>query len=755
MKTIYRIAKTELYTMFYSPVAWVVLVIFSIQSNWKFFYLIERFEKAQKLGNHLDNLSQIIFSGFSGLYTEMQNYLYLYVPLLTMGLVSREINSGSIKLLLSSPIKIKDIILGKYLAIAAYCFLFVAILGLQVGIAYFSVENLDLRFAISGLIGLYLLVCTYAAIGLFMSCLTSYQVVAAISTLVVLAGLNFIGKLWQDVDYVKDVTYFLSIAGRANEMLEGLIISKDVFYFILVSSLFIVLSIYKLQTGRDAQTTAKRVLKYTLLVSVVLAVGYISSLAPLTIYSDMSRTKSRTLTKNSLEIVKKIDGPIKITTYVNLLDLYYFIAMPSSQNQDIASFEEYTRFLPQTQMEYVYYYDTSKNEALYAQNPGLNDKQLAEKMIETQNMKLKKLYSPAEIKKIIDLKPEQNRVVRTVEYNGKKTFLRMYDDVFKVPFEKEISASLKRLITNPAKIVFATGNMERSADKIGDKNYKTGFNEITFRSSLINQGFDVASVDINAQNIPEQTTILIIADPKTQLSQGAIDRISKYIDEGKNLMLLAEPETNSALAAVTDKLGLSYTKQGLVQESETNSPDYLVTEFSKNIDPAVIKFSKKKTVSPIPFLGSSGIKIVKEAGFKVTPLLKTNSQPAWESQTGITSIPDDLKKQTSTTAIPLVVALTRNIRGKSQKIIVAGDADFMGNAELSRAESGTFQFVTDIFSWFSNYEFPIDTTRPETTDKKITINANQVFINKIVFIGLFPLMIILGGAFILIRRNRR
>jgi ABC-2 type transport system permease protein len=297
--------------------------------------------------------------------------------------------------------------------------------------------------------------------------------------------------------------------------------------------------------------------------------------------------------------------------------------------------------------------------------------------------------------------------------------------------------------------------MERSVDKNGDKNYKTGFNEISFRYSLINQGFDVSSVDINAQNIPEQTSILIIADPKTQLSQGAVDRISKYIDEGKNLMLLAEPETNSALAAITDKLGVSFTKQALVQESETNSPDYLVTDLQKNIDPAIIKFSKNKNNNPIPFLGSSGITTTKNTGFKVTPLLKTNSQPAWESQTGITSIPEDLKKQPSVTSIPLVVALTRNINGKSQKIIVAGDADFMGNAELSRGGSGTFQFVTDVFNWFSNYEFPIDTTRPENTDKKITINANQVFINKIVFIGLFPLLIILSGAFILIRRNRR
>ena len=755
MKTIYRIAKTELNTMFYSPVAWVVLVIFSIQSSWKFFGTIERFEKSQKIGQGIDNLSQVVFSGFSGLYTEMQNYLYLYVPLLTMGLVSREINSGSIKLLLSSPIKIKDIVLGKYLAIAAYCLLFIVILGLQVGIAYFSIDNLDLKFAISGLIGLYLLVCTYAAIGLFMSCLTSYQVVAAISTLVVLAGLNFIGKLWQDVEIVKDITYFLSIAGRANEMLEGLIISKDVFYFVLVSSLFIVLSIYKLQTGRDAQTISKRVLKYTLLITVVLSLGYITSRASLTLYHDMTHTKDRTLTKTSLDIVKKIDGPIKLTTYVNLLDINYYMAMPYSQNSDIASFEKYTRFIPQMEMEYVYYYDTSNNEALYAQNPGLNDKQLAEKMIETQDLKLKKLYSPEEIKKVIDLKPEQNRVVRTVEYNGKKTFLRMYDDMFKVPMEKEISAALKRLVIPAPKIVFATGNMERSVDKIGDKNYKTGFNEITFRYSLINQGFDVSSVDINAQNIPEQTTILIIADPKTQLSQGAVDRINKYIDEGKNLMLLAEPETNSALAGVTDKLGLSFTKQALVQESEINSPDYLVTEVSKNIDSTVIKLTKNKNNNPIPFLGSSGVKTVKDTGFKVIPLLKTNNEPAWEAQTGLTSVSEDLKKQPAATAVPLAVALTRNVNGKAQKIIVAGDADFMGNAELSRGGSGTFQFVTDIFSWFTNYEFPIDTTRPEHTDNKITINANQVFINKIVFIALFPLLIILSAAFILIRRNRR
>ncbi|MBE8726873.1 Gldg family protein [Flavobacterium hungaricum] len=752
MKTIYRIAKTELNTMFYSPVAWVVLVIFSIQSSWKFFNTIERFEKSQKIGQGLNNITQSLYSGFSGLFPEVQNYLYLYVPLLTMGLISREINSGSIKLLLSSPIQIKDIIIGKFLAICTYCLLFIAVLGLIAGITYFSVENVDLKFILSGLLGLYILVCTYAAIGLFMSCLTSYQVVAAISTLVVLAGLNFIGKLWQDIDYVKDITYFLSIAGRADEMIGGLIISKDLIYFVLVSGLFIGLSIFKLQTGKDAQSTSKRISKYALLIVGVLGLGYITSGAALTFYIDMTSTKSRTLTESSQKVVNQINGDIKITTYDNLLDINYYNALPTSQNSDIASFDKYSRFLPQLKMEYVYYYDTSNNTALYELNPGLNDKQLAEKMIETQGLKFKKLYTPEEIHKIIDLRPEQNRLIRTIEYNGKKTFLRVYDDLFKMPSEKEITAALKRLVTDAPKVVFVNGNMERSIDKNGDKNYKTGFNEISFRYSLINQGFDVTAVDVNAQDIPAQTSILVIADPKSELSQGAVDRINKYIDQGKDVIILTEPETNSAVAKITDKLGVSFTKQSLVQESGDNVPTYLETELSAAI-PKTIKISKNK--APIPFLGSSGVKTAAASGFTATTLLQTNSKPVWESPSGIIAISEDLKKQPSQKNVPLVVALTRKINGKEQKILVSGDADFMGNAELGRAGSGTFQFVTDVFGWFTNNEFPIDTTRPEPADKKITISANALYISKIIFIAVLPAFIILLGAFILIRRNRR
>ena len=218
MKTIYRIAKTELFTLFYSPVAWLVLAIFSFQVYMEFTDIITQRMEAKSLGYDLWNITANLFSNnWHGVFTAMLPNLYLYIPLLTMGLMSREIKSGSIKLLYSSPITNAKIILGKYLAMVAYCFLLILILLLPAVFTSFFVDNFAMPLVLSGLLGMFLLICAYSAIGLFMSCLTSYQVVAAMGTIAVLAILNYVGSIAQSIDFVRDITFWLSIGGRAND----------------------------------------------------------------------------------------------------------------------------------------------------------------------------------------------------------------------------------------------------------------------------------------------------------------------------------------------------------------------------------------------------------------------------------------------------------------------------------------------------------------------------------------------------------
>src|SRR5690606_28962731 len=126
------------------------------------------------------------------------------------------------------------IILGKFAAMMAYGFLLVAVLLCVMFAGSFSIDNLDYRFVLGGILGLYLLICAYSAIGLFMSSLTSYQVVAAISTLAIFAALKFVGTIGQSVDFVRDITYWISMDGRADNFISGLISSKDVTYFLLI-----------------------------------------------------------------------------------------------------------------------------------------------------------------------------------------------------------------------------------------------------------------------------------------------------------------------------------------------------------------------------------------------------------------------------------------------------------------------------------------------------------------------------------------
>ena len=185
MKTIYRIAKSELNSLFCSPIAWLVLVIFTFQMSMTFTDRIIWELKDFVINNREKDgmTAYFLLTGFgTPLFPGVLSYLYLYFPLLTMGLMSREFSSGSIKLLYSSPITSTQIVLGKYLSMMLYGLIMLAIVTVYVVFYMFVLKDFDYAVAITGLIGIYLIMCLYSAVGLFVSCLTSYQVVAAIGT---------------------------------------------------------------------------------------------------------------------------------------------------------------------------------------------------------------------------------------------------------------------------------------------------------------------------------------------------------------------------------------------------------------------------------------------------------------------------------------------------------------------------------------------------------------------------------------------
>ncbi|MEI3797214.1 MULTISPECIES: Gldg family protein [unclassified Chitinophaga] len=770
MKTIFRIAKTELRVLFYSPIAWFLLVAFFIQCGIAYFLQLKGYAGMQEMGGeqlrYMDHLTIKIFSSQMSVFDNVMQKLYLYIPLLTMGLISRETSSGTIKLLYSSPIKVRDIVLGKYLAMLIYSVLMVAAMSVFIAAGMWQIKSLDSGIMLSAVLGLFLLLCTYAAIGLFMSSLTTYQVVAAVCTFVMIGILSFVGTMWQSIDFVRDLTYFLSIQGRTQKMLFGLISSKDVLYFLVIIFMFIGFTYFKLKSGMESRPFMVKAMRYVIVVVIGLAVGYISSRPAFTTYTDTTVHQERTLTPNAQRIIKELgDEPLEVITYNNALSRYSWLGVPEQRNRLLDNWDLYTRFKPGISFRFVQYYAEPLDNPQFPFSkmyPGKTVKEAAEQTIRGMGMKVSAFKTPEEIKKIIDLEPELNRFVMQLKYKGRSTFLRVFDDQMVWPGETEVSAAFKRLLqAKLPKILFVTGDLERDIHKVGAREYMTITNTKPFRYSLINQGFDSDTISLGSRDIPEGITALVLTDPKTALSAAAQAKLEQYIDKGGNLLIAGEPGKQTVLNPILQKLGVQMMEGVVAQPSKDLTPDIVLPQLtplavSLSADVAkTVKDSLKVAMPGVTGLAYSG------SSFTIEPLLITDTQKSWLRKTSLVldsaQVVYDAAAGDERKALPVMISMTRKVNGKEQRIIVAGDADFMSNSNLNRfdVETANFPFITALFSWLDYKQFPIDTHRPESEDNRVKVSLDDVDLLKIVYLWVMPGIMIAFGAILLIRRKRK
>src|SRR5690606_863711 len=458
MQKILRIAKLELSVLFYSPIAWIILIIIFVQAGLAYTDMLYMQETQQQLERQLTVLARVMFAGEKGMLSALVEYLYLYIPLLTMGIFSREYSSGSFKLLQSSPVTAAEIVIGKYLSLVIYLAIIIVLLSLYAMAAYFSIDQMDIAFVLFGLAGLFLLMCAYSTIGLFMSSLTTYQIVAAISTLAFLAFLNYAKVLGAGYDGIRELTHWLSIGGRAEEIVNGLFTSRELIYFITVIFFFLGLAILRIIHLRAASSFATRSTHYAILTLVTLGILTVSSLPNMILYHDTTQISDRTLSPTGQEIATRLTDPIKMVSYVNVLDHKAAYGAPKNRMADISRFEGYRRFIPHLKMEYIVYYDSIPYLRLDSTETMLTK---AKKSSEALGFDFQKILNPHDMEAYPMLKEENNSFVRFIEYQDKKIPLRMFDDIIQYPGESEFSAALLQLLDGPSVVGLLTGHGER------------------------------------------------------------------------------------------------------------------------------------------------------------------------------------------------------------------------------------------------------------------------------------------------------
>ena len=226
MNNILAIFKKELRGFFYSPVAYIVIVVFLAITGWFF----------------TSNLFVIGLVSMRGAFDMIPFVLLFFIPAITMRTFSEEKKSGTIELLLTKPISDFDIVLGKFLATLAFTALTLVPTLIYV-ISLTLLGPVDIGSIFSAYMGILLTCGVYISIGLFASSMTENQVVAFIITFIIIFILFILNKILIFLpSSLASLLEYLSTDYHYTSFSRGVIDTRSLIYFLSGITLFLLLS---------------------------------------------------------------------------------------------------------------------------------------------------------------------------------------------------------------------------------------------------------------------------------------------------------------------------------------------------------------------------------------------------------------------------------------------------------------------------------------------------------------------------------
>ena len=294
-------------------------------------------------------------------------------------------------------------------------------------------------------------------------------------------------------------------------------------------------------------------------------------------------------------------------------------------------------------------------------------------------------------------------------------------------------------------VVFLSGHGERSPDK------QANFDLSTWATQLRKRGFQTKTQSLGEHpQIPQNTTVLVIAGPRTQLLAGEVKEIQNYLSRGGNLLWLHDPGPLLGLEPLAEDLGIEFQPGVIVDPTSEditgNAAAIVITKYSAH--PVVRSFADN-TVFP----QAGGISLNAPEGWRGSVLMDT--RPSSWSETGPLNGPIQFDKgQDIRGPLNLAVALTRTLDNKrEQRIIVVGDGDFLANTYLPNG--GNLELGMSLTNWLSQDDafvnIPIKTARDRSLDLS---HGGQIAIVA-VFLALLPITLISSGVWIWLRRRKR
>lgn len=244
---VFSIARKELKSMFASPMGWIILALLMFAFGTYYLNGVNNyFEVMSGAIRPAERYGVTQFVG-QNVYGVASFIMLFAVPLLSMRLISEERRSQTMPFLFSAPLSLTEIIVGKFLGLVLFLGILVVYIALMLSTLNIW-SDIDFGYIIANSVGLFLLVASFSALGLYFSSLTSQPIVAGILSFIALFVLMILDRFFSGdptsiMSQLSLMKHFQSFAG-------GLIDTADVAYFALFILTFLTLTIRRLDADR-------------------------------------------------------------------------------------------------------------------------------------------------------------------------------------------------------------------------------------------------------------------------------------------------------------------------------------------------------------------------------------------------------------------------------------------------------------------------------------------------------------------------
>jgi ABC-2 type transport system permease protein len=238
MRNIAEIFKRETRHYYTSPIAYVVIVIFTAVFGFLYFRNLTYYSQLsyQLMQNpYYPQRIDLVMAVFAPLFSSNSIIFLLVIPPLSMRLFAEEKKSGTIELMFTYPVKDVQMVLGKWLASLTILLVMLALTVPGVFMAFKFAGSWEWGPVLSGYLGMFLMGVSFLSLGILISALSENQIVALIISYGALLAFWFLGWAIDPNSGKKmaEVLTELSIIQHLDNFIKGVIDTKDVVYYVL------------------------------------------------------------------------------------------------------------------------------------------------------------------------------------------------------------------------------------------------------------------------------------------------------------------------------------------------------------------------------------------------------------------------------------------------------------------------------------------------------------------------------------------